>query len=85
LLPWPERTVGSIVAHTQAELLVVIADFDLDPLCLRGPQGIPEGFGSNLINFITKDRMKISRLAFNRYMECRRSVIACWISRELFS
>ena len=62
----------SIVPHTQPELLMVIADFNLDLLCLRVPKGIPECFGSNLINLVTKDRMKISRLALNRYTEsCR--------------
>ena len=60
----------SIVPHTHPELLIVIADFDLDLLCLRVPKGIPQRFGSNLIDLIAEDGMQISRFALNCYTEC---------------
>jgi len=61
----------SVVTHTQSELLLVIADFNLDLPCLGVPKRIPQCFGSNFIHFVTENGMQISRLALNGYTECR--------------
>ena len=61
----------SVVPHPQPEVLIVITDFDLDLLCVCVQKGVPERFGSNLIHFVAKDGMQISRLALNGYTECR--------------
>ena len=52
----------AIVTHAQAELLVVVADLDLDPPGMRVPEGIPKGFRSNLVDLVTNDRVQIPRL-----------------------
>ena len=64
-----------IVSHTQSELLIVIADFYLDPPCLGVLKCIPQRFGSNSVDLVTKDGVKISRLALNGYTECRSIVV----------
>ena len=64
----------SVIPHTQSELLIVIADFDLDLLCVCVKKGVPERFGSNLVHFVAEDGMQISRLALNGYTECRSMV-----------
>ena len=56
----------SIVTHAQSELLVVVADLDLDPPGLRMPEGVPKCFRSNLVDLVTNDRVQISRLALRR-------------------
>ena len=61
----------SVIPHTQAELLIVIADFDLHLLCVCMKKSVAECFGSNFIHFVTEDGMQISRLALNCYTECR--------------
>ena len=61
----------SVIPHTQAELLIVIADFDLDLLCVCMKKSVSERFGSNLIHFVAEDGMQTSRLALNGYTECR--------------
>ena len=62
----------AIVAHAQAELLVVVADVDLDPPGMRVPEGIPKCFRSNLVDLVTDDRVQIARLAFDCDTECGR-------------
>jgi hypothetical protein len=49
-----------IVAHTQSELLLVIADFNLDFPCLRMLKGVSQRLGRNFVNLIAKDGMKIA-------------------------
>ena len=61
----------TIVTHAQAELLGVVADLDLDPSGMRVPEGIAKRFRSNLVDLVTKNRMELSRLAFDGHMECR--------------
>src|SRR5271167_3106119 len=61
----------SVIPQPQPEALIVITDFDLDLLCVCMKKGIPERFGSNLIHFVAKDGMQISRLALNGYTEYR--------------
>src|SRR5208337_3486757 len=61
----------SVIPHPQPEALIVIADFDLDLLCVCMKKGVPECFGSNLIHFVAEEGMQISRLALNRYAEYR--------------
>src|SRR5271166_791821 len=61
----------SVIPHPQPEALIVITDLDLDLLCVCMKKGVPECFGSNLIHFVAKDGMQISRLALNGYTECR--------------
>ena len=61
----------SIVPHPQSELLIVIADFNLDLPCLGVAKGIPQRFGSNFVDLVSEDGMQISRLALNGYTECR--------------
>ena len=65
----------SIVPHAQSELLIVIADFNFYLLRLGVPEGVAERFGSNFVDFVTKDRMEVSRLTLNRYTESCRSMI----------
>ena len=60
----------SIVPHPQSELLIVIADFDFDLLCLGVAKRVPQRFGGNLVDLVSKDRMQISRLALNGDTEC---------------
>jgi hypothetical protein len=59
-----------IVTHAESELLVVVADVDLDPPGMRVAEGIPKCFRSNLVDIVTKDRVQISRLALDRDTEC---------------
>src|SRR5208283_1639441 len=66
----------SVIPHPQAEALIVIADFDLDLLCVCMKKSVPECFSSDLIHFVAEDGMQISRLALNGYTECR-AVAAC--------
>jgi hypothetical protein len=73
----------SVVPQTQPELLVVIADFDLDTLCLGVPKGVPQRLGCKLVNFVTHDRVQISRFTPNRDMECW--PMAGWAGFDLFS
>jgi hypothetical protein len=42
-----------IVAHAHAELIVIVADLDLDPPGVRMPERIPKGFRRNLVNLVT--------------------------------
>jgi hypothetical protein len=60
-----------IVAYTQAELVVVIADFRLDLLCPRVAEGIPQRLDGYFVNFIADDWVQSARLAFNDYMKGR--------------
>ena len=66
----------SVVPHAQSELLIVIADFNFYLLCLGVLKGVPQRFGSDFVDFVTKDRMEVSRLALNRYAESCGSMIA---------
>ena len=68
----------SIVPHAQSKLLIVIADFDLNLPCLGVLERVPQRFGSDPVDLVTKDRMQISRLALNCYSESR---YAGWSSR----
>ena len=61
----------SVIPHPQAELLIVIAEFDLDLVCVCVQKGVSERFGSNLVHFVAEDGMQISRLALNGYAEGR--------------
>ena len=61
----------TIITHAQAELLGVVADLDLDPAGMRVPEGISKGFRSNLVDLVTKNRVELSRLAFDGNVECR--------------
>src|SRR5208337_4416127 len=61
----------SVIPYAQAELLIAIAEFDLDLLCVCMKKSVAECFGSNFIHFVTEDGMQISRLALNGYTECR--------------
>src|SRR6516162_5548335 len=45
----------SIVPHAQSELLIVIADFNLDLPCLGMPKSVPQCFGSNLVGLVTQN------------------------------
>ena len=71
-----------IVTYTHAELLVVVADLDLDPSGMRVPEGIPKCFGSNLEDLVTDDRVQISRLALDCNTECGR-LVGARVGREL--
>ena len=55
----------TIVTHTQSELLIVITDLDLDLLSLCVQKSIAQGLGSDFVDFITNDRVQVSRLPFN--------------------
>ena len=69
----------AIVAHAQAELLVVVADVDLDPSGLRVPERISQRFRRNLVDLVTKDRVQVPRLSLDR----RRGMPAAgWRSRR---
>ena len=72
----------AIVTHAQAELLVVVADLDLDPPGMRVPEGIPKGFRRNLVDLVTDDRVQISRLALDCNTECGR-LVGVRVGREL--
>ena len=72
----------AIVAHAQSELLVVVADLDLDPPGMRVPEGIPKGFRRNLVDLVTNDRVQISRLALDGNTECGR-LVGARVGREL--
>ena len=61
----------SVIPDPQPEALIVITDFNLDLLCICMKKSVAEGFGSNLIHFVTENGMQISRLALNGYTECR--------------
>ena len=67
--PAPPGRSPPIVTHAHAELLVVVADVDFDPPGVRMPEGIPKGFGRNLVNLVTNDRGQIARLALDRHTE----------------
>src|SRR6202048_1014857 len=66
----------SVVAHAQSKLVMVIPDFNFYLLRLGVMEGVAERFGSDLVDFVAEEGMEISRLAFNRYAESRRSMIA---------
>jgi hypothetical protein len=66
----------SVVAHAQSELVMVIADFSFDLLCLGVMKGVAERFSGDFVDFVTEDGMEVSRLALNRYAESCRSMIA---------
>ena len=55
----------AIVAHAQSELLVVVADLDLDSPGLRMPEGVAQGFRRDLVDLVADDRMQIPRLALD--------------------
>jgi hypothetical protein len=55
----------SIVPHAQSKLLTAIADFNLNLLCLGVLKSVPQRFGSDPVDLVTKNRMQISRLALN--------------------
>ena len=57
----------SIVPHAQSKLLIVIADFNLNLSCLGVLERVPQRFGSDPVDLVTKNRMQISRLALNCY------------------
>jgi hypothetical protein len=57
-----------------------LADVDLDPSGMRVPEGIPQGFRRNLVVLVTKNRMELSRLAFDGNVECRSDAAA--VGRE---
>ena len=61
----------SVIPHTQSELLIVVADFNLDLLGLGVPEGIAQRLGGNFVDLVTEDGMQISRFAFNRYTKCQ--------------
>ena len=61
----------AIVAHAQSELLVVVANLDLDLPGMSMPEGIAKGFRRNLADLVTNDRVELSRLAFDGNVECR--------------
>ena len=61
----------AIVAHAQSELLVVVTNLDLDLPGLRMPEGIAKGLRRNLVDLVTKNRMELSRFAFDGNVECR--------------
>ena len=50
---------------------------------MRVPEGIPKGFRSNLVDLVTKNRMELSRLAFDGHVECRSEAAA--VGREFCS
>jgi hypothetical protein len=61
----------SIVPHAQSKLLIVIADFNLNLPGLGVLKRVPQRFGSDPVDLVTKNRMQISRLALNCYSESR--------------
>jgi hypothetical protein len=71
-----------IVTHAHAELVVVIADVDLDSPGMRMLEGIPKRFRRNLVNLVTNDRVQITRLTLDCDSECGRLVDAR-VVREL--
>ena len=66
----------SVVPHAQSELVIPIADFNFYLLRLGVMEGVAQRFGSDFIDFVTEDRMELSRLTLNRYAEICRSMIA---------
>ena len=64
----------AIVTYAQPELIVVVADIDLDAPGMRVPEGIPKSFRGNLVDLVTNDRVQISRLALHCNFECGRLV-----------
>jgi hypothetical protein len=61
----------AIVPHTQSELPIAVADFNLNLACAGVPKGVPHRFGSDPVDLIAKDGMEILRLALNGHTECR--------------
>ena len=46
----------AVITHAQAELLVVVADLDLDPPGVRVPEGIPKRFRGNPVDLVANNR-----------------------------
>src|ERR1700674_5187884 len=65
----------SVVPHAQSEF-IAIADFNFYLRCLGVMEGVAERLGSDFVDFVTEDRMEVSRLTLNRYAESCRSMIA---------
>src|SRR4030095_3409462 len=61
-----------VVCHSQSELIAVVTDLDLDLSSLAMPEGVPQGFRSNLVDLVTHDRAQISRVSLGSDTECRR-------------
>ena len=55
-----------VVPHPQSEFIVVVADLDLDQSGLRVTKSIPQRFRRNLVDLVTKDRVQVPRLSFDR-------------------
>ena len=72
----------AVVAHTQSEVLVVIADVDLNTSGTRVPERVAKGFRRNLVDLVTKDRVQIARLALDGDTECGR-LVGMRMGREL--
>ena len=54
----------SVVANPQPKEPVIVVDFQFDSARLRMPEGVPQGLGSNPVDFVAKDRMERPRLSF---------------------
>jgi hypothetical protein len=59
----------SVVSHTQTELLIVVAHFNLDLLSSGVPKSVPQRLGNDLVDLVTNDGVQIARLALNCYTE----------------
>jgi hypothetical protein len=73
----------SVVPHAEPELSIIISDFNLNLPSLGVPKCVAQRLGGNPVDLVTQDGMQISRLAFNRYTECR--PIASRVGCEFFS
>ena len=74
----------TVILQAHPELLIVIPDFHLDLLCRSVVECVSESLSGNPVDFVTQDRMQLSRFAFNGDAKCRRAANG-WIICEFLS
>ena len=85
-MPRQNRLINAftVIPHAHPELLMVISDFNLD-LPSRGvTKRVAESLSGNPVDFVTQDRMQLSRFAFNGDAKCRRAADG-WIICEFLA
>src|SRR5260370_16819170 len=74
----------AVVSHSQAKLGFIVSNFELNMSRLSVTEWGPQRLTGNPIDFVSKDRMEISRRAFHRHLKVRTTMVA-FIGCQFFS
>src|SRR5579871_2176910 len=67
---------SAVVAHTQAESLMVVPDFHLDLARMRMAERIPQALRRDSVDFVAQDGVQVSRLARHGDAKSRGPMVA---------